>query len=399
MFDRPHDDGGSRDPYGRALEEVAQAMGTVNLVFGQLVDLMRTAMDEGFTTGPGLHSPAQWLAWRAGLSLGQAQAVVRVARRAEELPHAVGALRAGDLTIDQVNEIARYVPAAYDRSATALAKQATVSQLRRILPRYRWLDADRPARPRRAERSVASGVDDRGWWLRARLPEDEGAVVDQALAALREDRWRQDRTTTHADALVTMAESALVAGQSRHPGSDRYQIHTHLEAGPDGPQLRTHLGHLLPDEQRRRLLCDARLRVVLHEGADPAAVGRLTRIVPAKLRRSIEHRDGGCAVPGCTRTIGLEIHHLVHWEDGGPTDPDNLLCLCAAHHRSHHDGLLQIAGPGSQPTFHDRHGRRLDATGRPLQTDHPPPRHRYRAPCGERMRAADIHLGPDLPAP
>lgn len=33
-----------------------------------------------------------------------------------------------------------------------------------------------------------------------------------------------------------------------------------------------------------------------------------------------------CVVPGCGATRGLPAHHLIHWEDGGPTDLDKLKC-------------------------------------------------------------------------
>ena len=40
-------------------------------------------------------------------------------------------------------------------------------------------------------------------------------------------------------------------------------------------------------------------------------------------------RDGGCAFPGCGTPSGwCDAHHIVHWNDGGPTDLDNLI-LCA----------------------------------------------------------------------
>ena len=45
----------------------------------------------------------------------------------------------------------------------------------------------------------------------------------------------------------------------------------------------------------------------------------------------------------------LQIHHIVHWEDGGPTDTWNLVALCDAHHRLHHLGRLQIAGDADDP--------------------------------------------------
>jgi hypothetical protein len=229
-----------------------------------------------------------------------------------------------------------------------------------------------------------------------------------------------------ADALVAMAETALRAGEAARPGTDRYLVHAHLEAGPDGVQLMTHLGIVLPEGQRRHLLCDARLRATFH-GDDGAAVstGRATRAISRRLRRAVEHRDGGCCtVPGCGRTTGLEIHHIWHWEDGGPTDTSNLITLCAYHHTRHHQGNIAITGNADLPrheppgvVFTDRWGRPLDPVGQPTAPEPAPagtdpseqtPKaahaagitpHRYQPPTGERLDRSGFHLQEQPPHP
>jgi hypothetical protein len=89
-------------------------------------------------------------------------------------------------------------------------------------------------------------------------------------------------------------------------------------------------------------------------------------------------------VPGCDRTRWLQVHHIVHWEDGGPTDTAqgsgaellaSLALLCAAHHRAHHRGVLGIEGDADQRdglVFTDRRGRPLAACGRPVPPGQPP---------------------------
>ena len=97
--------------------------------------------------------------------------------------------------------------------------------------------------------------------------------------------------------------------------------------------------------------------VLLHAGV-PVSVGRSQHIVPDRTRRVVEHRDGGCRVPGCTARHFLEVHHIIHWDDDGPTDTWNLICLCPHHHRLHHQGKLGIVGNADTPggvTFTDHH--------------------------------------------
>ena len=64
----------------------------------------------------------------------------------------------------------------------------------------------------------------------------------------------------------------------------------------------------------------------------------------------------------------VEVHHIAHWEDGGPTDTANLVALCPRHHRLHHRGGLGISGDADDPNgliFTDARGRRLTGCGRP----------------------------------
>lgn len=65
----------------------------------------------------------------------------------------------------------------------------------------------------------------------------------------------------------------------------------------------------------------------------------------------------GCRFPGCTATRFVEVHHVQHWADGGPTDTDTMICLCPFHHDQHHRGQFSITGnPGVN---------QLDLTGLP----------------------------------
>jgi hypothetical protein len=51
-----------------------------------------------------------------------------------------------------------------------------------------------------------------------------------------------------------------------------------------------------------------------------------------------------CRVPGCRSARNIEVHHIVHREDGGSHEPSNLVCLCSGHHDAHHDGRLIVRG-------------------------------------------------------
>jgi hypothetical protein len=106
----------------------------------------------------------------------------------------------------------------------------------------------------------------------------------------------------------------------------------------------------------RLLACDAAVIPIVMNGAgQPLDVGRATRTIPEGLRRAVTARDRGCAHPGCDRPPSwCEIHHILEWENFGPTRLDNLVMLCRVHHRLVHysgwvvrirDGLPEFIPP------------------------------------------------------
>jgi hypothetical protein len=166
--------------------------------------------------------------------------------------------------------------------------------------------------------------------------------------------------TVRVEARTAHAEGSRAQGEAV-----RAEIVVHVEAGalaPGGEGVAAlECGVPLAPETVRRLACDGLIRAVAH-GADgrPLGVGRRRRTVPRSLLRLLRHRDGGCRFPGCTNTRWVHAHHCQHWADGGPTDLDNILLLCAAHHRFVHEGGWRIEGePGGELRFVHPDGRRL----------------------------------------
>ena len=75
-----------------------------------------------------------------------------------------------------------------------------------------------------------------------------------------------------------------------------------------------------------RLLTQPETQAVLSLGAEHYEV-------PAALRRYLQVRDEHCRYPGCNRVAErCDIDHVHPWARGGPTDHDNLICLCRRDH-------------------------------------------------------------------
>jgi hypothetical protein len=73
------------------------------------------------------------------------------------------------------------------------------------------------------------------------------------------------------------------------------------------------------------------------------SVGSKQYTVPADLRRVLRLRDGTCRFPGCNRPAARsDIDHTTAWDEGGPTDLNNLAHLCRPHHRLKHQTLWAV---------------------------------------------------------
>jgi hypothetical protein len=130
-------------------------------------------------------------------------------------------------------------------------------------------------------------------------------------------------------------------------------------------------GPQIAGETARRLACDARWQLVAEGPSGEAlGLGRQRRQVPRWLARQLRRRDRGCRFPGCARARWLHAHHLIHWAEGGPTDPANLAMLCGHHHRLIHEGGWRIEGhPGDELGFVHPGGQVLTTRPPPLRPE------------------------------
>jgi hypothetical protein len=181
------------------------------------------------------------------------------------------------------------------------------------------------------------------------------------------------QTERDGDAFAEICDLALAAPDLPTETGERPHINVTIPLAV----LESRVGHALLDgtatltaAQARTVACDARvIPHVLGGASQPLDVGRSRYTVPHHLRRALILRDGGCTFPGCDRRPrACAAHHRVHWADGGATALDNLMLLCARHHRLVHqsDWDVRIAGDGLPefipPAYLDRQRRPLRNT-------------------------------------
>ncbi len=416
-------------------EELNVVAGHLNASHARLVDLTVTMIaNPRDWRGPGVHTPELFLAWRTGLSAQRARQIVTIANRVGELPHCIDAFRRGELAVDQMAAIAKRAPWWIDSEICDLGRMLTVSQLARTLATYPFPDHPHPdtppdpAEPAAVDPAAADpgasdpgasdpgasdpgasdpgasdpaaadpgdpkptpagptpgdpaprdkmwfGLGDDGRWrLQVETDVLTGMTIEAALREARDQLFQDGHPDIEwPDALREVCERSL-ATIGEPARRDRYRTHIHLKA--DG-QCCDDRGWNLPDAIRQYITCDGLLTPTFIDGSIPISIGRTGRMIPQRTRRLVILRDGGCTVPGCTQTHIVEVHHIIHWENGGPTDTWNLIALCPHHHRMHHKGALGISGNADDGTvvFTDRNGDLLRPTGaKPKPPGAPPP--------------------------
>ena len=73
---------------------------------------------------------------------------------------------------------------------------------------------------------------------------------------------------------------------------------------------------------------------VLGPNGELLDLGRWSRYPSTAQRRALGLLHRTCSFPSCDRPFSwCQIHHIIHWEDFGPTDTWNLMTLCRKHHR------------------------------------------------------------------
>ncbi len=146
----------------------------------------------------------------------------------------------------------------------------------------------------------------------------------------------------------------------------------------------------------RHLLCDPRyVALIMNTLGVPLDMGRDRRWPTREQRRALTRRDGGCVFPGCDAPASwCDAHHVIAWEDHGPTDLWNLALLCRHHHGvTHRNGWTMTATSGQRfvwttPTGQTLHSQRHRGRSRP------PGRHGRRQTSTTRSAQRQLaHLG------
>lgn len=317
---------------------------------------------------------AQWLSWKAGVSLHTAREHVRVARALVNLPLVSAAFARGTVSYSKVRALTRVADEKNEASLLRLAHKAPASHIDRLC---RGLTkAMRPTKKNGLDMAECGG---RWYWdedgslvITARMRPEEGA---RFLAALTRTEYERTRVDPDLDvdttappprnvvpALTAMAEM-VCAGLRAPMASPSAEVIVHVDAPGENGCAHAHLddGPGLEAESLAQVMCDATVRTVSHGALGKTISWSTTVRTPSRLQmRALVMRDRCCAVPGCGRVRFLNAHHVQYHSQQGPTDLENLVMLCSEHHRALHDGYFSITARGNQQfTFRQSDGREV----------------------------------------
>ncbi len=335
-------------------------------------------------------SGAEWLMWRTGMARATAYEKLRIAHELARRPTIREAFADGRLSYSAVRAIARIdgPDPEVDAALVEVARAGSVADVERAV-RFYQLHADQERPPRDAWQHrglrIRPGVDGTSTLevtltdleiqevktvlqafidLRAEdesaradsspEPVDESAPADSPtgfVAPSDEPSWPARR----ADALMEMTRVALAhANDGNAMGADRYLVHV-VKRGDDMELID---GTPIDTDTADRIACDtSTVQHVVSDEGEPLKLGRRSREWNTAQRRAILVRDRGrCRFPGCDRTF-VDIHHLVPWNHGGPTDVSNGICGCGRHHTLLHAGFTAAGDANGTVIF-----RRPDGT-------------------------------------
>jgi hypothetical protein len=256
---------------------------------------------------------------------------LRVARALGDLPVMTEALESGELRFSAVRELTRVATHATEQAWVERARGKDVREIEELVAGHE--PGDLPDDPRNEELQthvVVLELDGEAFaaWREARnvLQDEHGAYLD--------------------DSAFVSALAARALDEAEPSGKARCQVATMVcEGCKRGWQVGGGVRVAISKVALARAECDA-----VHIGSlDAGTPARAQQDIPPATARLVWHRDAGrCRTPGCRSARGLEIHHIVHRENGGGHEPANLILLCSACHHAHHEGLLAITGTAAQ---------------------------------------------------
>ncbi len=352
---------------GQMLDRTTLLVAVRNAVDAELTRTVRKAENLQAPERDGLKSMRSWLRGHLRLSAREAARIVGNGRALERLPSVASAFVAGAVTAEQVAVIAPVAAVEVqaeavgqgvdltevDRTLAEVAATQVHAALGRVVQHFlSRLDPD-GSEPDPTELRILSIArhPDGTRSFRGELDAIGGEKFEVWLESLVQVNRPAGDTRTRgqqlADALVQGVDNALASGQAPILRTVKPHVMVRIDladlvdpsVGPSAAQ--TGFGAQISASRARWPACDGNVsRVVFGPDGHSLDLGRSHRVVPHQLRKAVELRDDECVFAGCDApSHWCDVHHLIHWIDGGETTLENSALLCERHHTKVHHGF------------------------------------------------------------
>jgi hypothetical protein len=281
-----------------------------------------------------------------GLRLSEATALnfINVARKAVTVPELKREIEAGELSLAMARKIVPVVTPENQAAWIEKAKSLTTRELEKEVARIRP-EAATPERIRYVSESrvaVSLGLDEAALQVVRRVQDLESQRLRRA-ASLEEAIKAMGQAYLEKHDPVKRAERAQARAERTETRVERPEVKSGAE--PKGEPARSKA----PDQgSASQESTDADAPVAGHAPRER---------IEAALRHQVSWRDGAqCSYldangARCGQRRWLDIHHLVSVAQGGRNELENLVTLCAGHHRlTHHDKSIQFFYPSATRT-------------------------------------------------
>ena len=196
---------------------------------------------------------------------------------------------------------------------------------------------------------ITTDIEDGMTVLYGRFDPVTGARIETALSKKMNELWHRedprDRATPGqrmADALAMLLTRPGGEEDGRSQDVRLLLIADYDTVSQQMGKARLTDGTPIPARTLRELACDAQILPAIFGGpSQPLDLGRARRKASPPQRTALIARDGACI--GCgAKAAWCQAHHIIHWQDGGPTDLENMCLLCSRCHHKVHDSGWQV---------------------------------------------------------
>ena len=320
-------------------------------------------------------------------SRGGAKREVQFAGRLADLPGTAEALADGAITPQHARTIAdaaAHTPV--DEAALLAAAEEEPADVfgrtvrDHVNERSAGEDLEERRRRQRARREASIKQQSDGMYrLFGTFDPVAGARIETALAAMAKHLWHAEDAKSRATPGQRYADAleALITrqGAGKSQGSTLLVIADYDLVAGQLRDARLIDGTPLAPGELLRLALDADILPALFDTkGQPLWLGHKYRHATVAQRIALAVRDKGCVGCGAANSF-CQAHHVIWWENGGPTDIDNLCLLCSdCHHKQVHergaqitrdpDGHFHLELPSNRPLPGSPNGKARNGTSR-----------------------------------